>query len=187
MARGVGSGSFRFCNRRGHDVVAMDLPTDDATATCETFADVVCAALDGCSDDVVVVGHSYGGMVIPLVAASRPVRHLVYLCAYVPEIGRSLNEQLRDDPESFNPAAYEGLTRDAHARSVWIDERLACEMMYADCEKDIAEAAIKRLRPHSTHPNESQFSPSLARRHGCGGVCRRGPIGKARQRRRPLC
>lgn len=116
----------------------MDLPIDDATVTCDTFADVVCAALVGCTGDVVVVGHSYGGMVIPLVAARRPVRHLVYVCAYVSEIGRSLDEQLRDDPESFNPAAYEGFTRDAQARSVWIDERIAREIMYADCDEDIA-------------------------------------------------
>lgn len=142
----------------GHEVVAMDLPIDDATATCDTFTDVVCAALDGRGDDVVVVGHSYGGMLIPLVAARRPVRHLVYLCAYVPEIGRSLNEQLRGDAESFNPAAYEGFTRDAQARSVWIDKRIAREIMYADCDEETAEAAIRRLRPHSTSPNESPFS-----------------------------
>jgi hypothetical protein len=29
----------------GHQVVAMDLPIDDATATCDIFADIVCAAL----------------------------------------------------------------------------------------------------------------------------------------------
>jgi pimeloyl-ACP methyl ester carboxylesterase len=61
----------------GHDVVAMGLPTDDTSATCDTFADVICSALDERDDDVVVVGHSYGGFVIPLVAARRPPRHLV--------------------------------------------------------------------------------------------------------------
>jgi pimeloyl-ACP methyl ester carboxylesterase len=64
----------------GHDVVAPDLPCDEAPATTfDPYADVVCAALDGCDDDVVVVGHSLGGPTATLVAARRPVRHLVYL------------------------------------------------------------------------------------------------------------
>ena len=36
------------------------------------------------------MGHSLGGLAITLVAARRPVRHLVYLCAYVPDVGKSL-------------------------------------------------------------------------------------------------
>jgi hypothetical protein len=96
----------------GHDVVAMDLPTDDTSTTCDTFADVICSALDERGDDVVLVGHSYGGFVIPLVAARRPVRHLVYVCAYYPCIGRSVDDQLRDEPDIFNPAGYAGLVSD---------------------------------------------------------------------------
>ena len=53
----------------------MDLPIDDNTATFDTSADVVCAALDRTGDDLVLVGHSYSGHAIPLVAARRPVRH----------------------------------------------------------------------------------------------------------------
>ena len=86
----------------GHDVVAMDLPAEDGSASSDTYADVVCASLDGCGDDVVLVGHSFGGHTIPLVAARRPVRHLVYLCALVPEIGRNLYDQVADEPEMVN-------------------------------------------------------------------------------------
>jgi hypothetical protein len=39
----------------GHGVVAMDLPCEDPTANFDTYADVVCAALDGRDDDVVLV------------------------------------------------------------------------------------------------------------------------------------
>src|SRR5262249_15137752 len=45
----------------GHDAVAMDLPIDDNTASFDTQADVVCDALDDCGEEVVAVGHSYGG------------------------------------------------------------------------------------------------------------------------------
>ncbi|MDT5160517.1 MAG: hypothetical protein QOC90_827 [Mycobacterium sp.] len=131
----------------------MDLPTDDTSTTCDTFADVICSALDDRGDDVVLVGHSYGGFVIPLVAARRPVRHLVYVCAYYPCIGRSVDDQLRDEPDIFNPAAYAGLEDDSQSRLGWVDYGLLREMVYADCDDETVDAAIKRLRPQSTHAN----------------------------------
>src|SRR5882757_3519107 len=94
----------------GHDVVTMDLPSEDGAATFDSYADVVCAALTGCDDDVVLVGHSYGGNTVPLVAARRPIRHLVYLCAMIPDIGRSLFDQLSDELEMLNPAYEQGLS-----------------------------------------------------------------------------
>lgn len=62
-----------FLVDRGHDVVTMDLPCDDPTATFSDYAQVVCNALTGCRDDVVLVGRSMGGQTIRLVAARRPV------------------------------------------------------------------------------------------------------------------
>lgn len=88
--------------RGGHRVVTMDLPRDDGSADLDTYADVVCAALRGCDDDVVLVAHSLGGNTIPLVAARRPVSHLVYLCAVLPRIGSSLMDQVVDDPDMLN-------------------------------------------------------------------------------------
>ena len=136
----------------GHDVVAMDLPSEDGTATFDTYADVVCAALDG-HDDVVLVGHSYNGNTIPLVAARRPVRHLVYLCAMVPDIGRSVFDQMSDEPEMLNPAYEQGLSvPDEQLRQVWTDLDLARAMFYGDCDESTTKAAIDRLRPQSAYP-----------------------------------
>ena len=126
----------------------MDLPIDDTSATFDDYADVVCTSLEGCGD-VVLVGHSLGGLAIPLVAARRPVRHLVYLCAYAPDIGRSLADQLASDPEMVNPAVNPGLKRDAYSRVLWADCALAQEFMYADCDEATAQAAISRLRPQA--------------------------------------
>jgi len=137
----------------GHDVVAMDLPSEDGSATFDTYADVVCEALDG-HDDVVLVGHSYNGNTIPLVAARRPVRHLVYLCAMVPDIGRSVFDQMSDELEMLNPVAYEqGLSApDEQLRQVWTDVDLACAMFYGDCDEQTTKAAIDRLQPQSAYP-----------------------------------
>jgi pimeloyl-ACP methyl ester carboxylesterase len=138
----------------GHDVVAMDLPSEDGAATFDTYADVVCAALDGHDVDVVLVGHSYNGNTIPLVAARRPVRHLVYLCALVPDIGRSVFDQMSDELKMLNPVAYEqGLSvPDEQLRQVWTDLDLACAMFYGDCDEPTTKAAIDRLRPQSAYP-----------------------------------
>ena len=69
----------------GHEVHA---PTLSETATgLDTWVDEVAAAVD--DDDVVLVGHSQGGVVVREVAVRRPsrLRHLVYLDAAVPDPG----------------------------------------------------------------------------------------------------
>ncbi|HTI76779.1 MAG TPA: alpha/beta fold hydrolase [Mycobacterium sp.] len=137
----------------GHDVVTMDLPSEDGTATFDTYADVVCAALAGRDDDVVLVGHSYGGNTVPLVAARRPVRHLVYLCAMIPDVGRSLFDQIGDELEMLNPLYEQGLSiPDEQLRQVWADLDIARSMFYGDCDEPTTEAAIDRLRPQSAFP-----------------------------------
>ncbi len=135
-----------------HGVVTIDLPMHSDSASFDDQSDVACSALVECDDDVIAVGHSYGGMVIPLLATRRPVRHLVYVCAAIPEIGRSLHDQLRDEPYLLNPAVYAGIRLDAESRYVWDDE-LARAFMYADCDKQTADSAIKRLRPQSPYAN----------------------------------
>ena len=137
----------------GHDVVTMDLPSEDGAATFDTYADVVCAALAGRDDDVVLVGHSYGGNTVPLVAARRPVRHLVYLCAMIPDVGRSLFDQIGDELEMLNPLYEQGLSiPDEQLRQVWADLDIARSMFYGDCDEPTTQAAIDRLRPQSAFP-----------------------------------
>lgn len=130
----------------------MDLPLEDDTASFDDYADVVCAALAETGDDVVLVGHSYGGNTIPLVATRRPVRHLVYLCAMIPEIGRSLMDQLGDGMEMLNPVYMDGLTIDERAQQSWSDLDIARAMFYGDCDDSVAQAALARLTPMSAFP-----------------------------------
>ena len=111
--------------QRGHDVVTMDLPCDDPDATLETYADVVCAAMDRRGDsDAVVVGHSLAGLTVPLVSARRPLRRLVYLCALIPEPGLTFVEQNRGGV-IVAPAALTGLGDvDERGCKSWLDPDL---------------------------------------------------------------
>jgi pimeloyl-ACP methyl ester carboxylesterase len=136
---------------RGHRTVAADLPCDDPRATFAEYADVVVRALEGEGDEVVVVGHSLAGLTIPLVAARRPVRALVYLCALVPVPGASLRDQLRAEPDTFVPGYERGLAApDGSRLARWADFAVACETLYGDCTEADARWAFERLRPQSS-------------------------------------
>jgi pimeloyl-ACP methyl ester carboxylesterase len=147
-------------HRARHDVVAMDLPCDDGEAGFDMYADVVCDAIEG-RDEVVLVGHSLAGLTVPLVAARRPLRHLVYLCAAVPDIGRTFAQQLADEPGMFNAACYAGLSElDAQGRRKWVDFELARTLLYGDCEQAVADVALSRLRPQARFPYSVPFALS---------------------------
>lgn len=137
----------------GHDVVAVDLPCDDPAAAFVHYADEVIRALDAHSEDVVLVGHSLAGQTIPLVAARRPVRRLVYLCALLPEPGRSLRQQFQDEPDMFVAGYRQGVeVVDDQGTTRWVDPERASYTLYGDCSEEVARAATARLRPQATTP-----------------------------------
>jgi pimeloyl-ACP methyl ester carboxylesterase len=67
---------------RGHQAVAVDLPSDDEKAGWSEYVDTVVRAA-GDRSDLVVVGHSLGGFTAPLVCARLPARLLVLVAAMV--------------------------------------------------------------------------------------------------------
>ncbi len=136
----------------GHRAVAVELPSDEIDAGCSRYADVVVDTLAR-GDAPVVVGHSLGGLTIPLVAARRPVRRLVYLCALVPRPGRPPFERGEDEPATFRDG-FAVFTRDQFGRSYWPDAAAAAERLYPDCAPDVARAAAARLRPQGPLPND---------------------------------
>jgi pimeloyl-ACP methyl ester carboxylesterase len=71
---------------RGHDAVAADLPSEDASAGWWEYADAVSEAV-GDRTDLVVVAHSLGGFTAPLVCARIPVELLVLVAAMIPSPG----------------------------------------------------------------------------------------------------
>ena len=135
--------------RLGHETLAVELPCDDPEAGCTRYADVVLDALADAGDDVVLVGHSLAGLTIPLVAARRPLRRLVYLCSLLPLPGLAWVDQ----PE---PALREGFTarlrRDELGRSYWPDAESVATGLYPDCPREAALAAFPRLRRQARAP-----------------------------------
>ncbi len=136
--------------RRGHRAVAVDVRFDDPAATFEDHAATFAAALDESDYDVVAVGHSLGSYAFPWIADRRPIRHQVYLCGVVAEPGRTFAE-LNREQHILNPEYSAGLAKvDGGTR--WIDVDVARSIFYPDCDDDIVESAIARLRVQAREP-----------------------------------
>jgi pimeloyl-ACP methyl ester carboxylesterase len=137
----------------GHRAWAMDLPVEDPEAGCQRYADVVAEAIPP-ADDLVVVGHSLGGLTIPLVAARRPVRRLVFLCALVPVFGRSLVEQVAAEPEMYHPVGrgHPGRITGPDGATWFRDEAAARDVFYHDCAPDDVGWAFRHLARQAAAP-----------------------------------
>jgi pimeloyl-ACP methyl ester carboxylesterase len=128
---------------RGHASIAIDLPSEDGSATFDDYATVVLAAVPPDASDLVVVGHSLGAMTIPLVAARRPVRALVFLCPVIP----SLTGMPWDDgPQMQDGAVYAPLIARDDGSTSWPDLQAARAAFYADCDGEDARWAFEQLR-----------------------------------------
>ncbi|WP_405063074.1 alpha/beta hydrolase [Kribbella sp. NBC_01505] len=77
--------------RRGHEVIAPDLPSDDPTAGLAQYVDTVVNAVPA-GDPVTVVAHSMAGFTGVLVCERLPVRELVLVAAMVPEPDERISE-----------------------------------------------------------------------------------------------
>lgn len=134
---------------RGHAVLAPDLPghgddpAEPAGQTLDGYAQRVEAAVQECSGDVVLVGHSLGGLVISAVAEALPdrVSRLVYITGFLPRDGDSLVRICSVDPGNpLNDAS----VRTPDGKCVTVDPARLRELFYADCpDGDFAIAAAR--------------------------------------------
>lgn len=127
----------------GVPVLAVELPLQGGPGP---DADAVRAALDGL-DDAVVVGHSYGGVVISAACSGATnVAHLVYLCAF----------QLAEDETTltittaFPGPIAEAMRVDGDERT--IDPEHLDSLFYADCDPADIDLARRSLRPMPARP-----------------------------------
>jgi pimeloyl-ACP methyl ester carboxylesterase len=102
---------------RGHSWIDLDTHVDDVLALIAAER----------ARDIVLVGHSYGGMVITGVAARgiASLRSLVYLDAMLPESGGALWDVISDDLRgAILAAAPDGISTAPPADLVAVDPRV---------------------------------------------------------------
>lgn len=124
----------------GHDMVAVDLPADDASADLWTYADAVVDALAD-RDEVVVVAHSFGAFTAPLVCARRSVSSLILVTAMVPRPGEPPADWWRN-------TGHTDLVRPIATDADDI------EVYYHDVPVELANEAVRRAR---NHPSERAY------------------------------
>jgi pimeloyl-ACP methyl ester carboxylesterase len=127
---------------------AVELPScvDSPEASRETpgdmyaDADAVGAALDEEEGPVVLVGHSYGGMVITDAAAGYGnVKHLVYVTSVMPERHETL--------ASFGGGREPGPWMDPHPEdgTMGVKAEFLPEAFMQDCDEEAVAGALERL------------------------------------------
>ena len=128
---------------RGHRAVAMDLPVEDPTAGLAEYADVVRPLVP--DESAILVGHSLGAAVIPLVAAQQPVRRMVFLNPVIRRFGMSLAEGSPLDADASTYDLSKGRTFFDDQSSAW-EPDAAIAAFFHDCDSEIAQWAASRLR-----------------------------------------
>jgi pimeloyl-ACP methyl ester carboxylesterase len=87
-------GVYDHLKKDGYSVSIVQNPTrslaDDVTVTRR--------AIDAQSEPVILVGHSYGGAVITEAGTHPKVAALVYIAAFAPDKGESVNSLIADPP-----------------------------------------------------------------------------------------
>lgn len=134
---------------QGNKVLALDLPAhgDDTTAlgaaTFESYVDAVAQLVDAEPNPVILVGHSMAGVVISQLAEKMPakIEKLVYLSAYLPQNGESLQDLGGQDAESligpnlqFAPD-YSGAS---------LPDDIAVQVFAGDCTDDIKKLVLEQ-------------------------------------------
>jgi len=133
----------------GHRVVAIDLPCEDASLGCAAYRDIALEAVGDSDGDLVVVGHSAGGLTAPLVAAARPVQRLVFVSALLPLPGRPFTEQ--NEAEGILQHEYQaGVESDGNGNRRWFDRELCGKTMYSGCSPEDAAWAFGHLRAQAS-------------------------------------
>jgi pimeloyl-ACP methyl ester carboxylesterase len=129
----------------GHRTTAPDLPCENLDAGLAESAEAAVAALPDGVGEVVVVGHSLGALLVPLVAHRVPTRRIIMLAGVVGAPGRSLESLATADADRDVPLRDSDLEFDAEGRFRFTDAG-ARRVLYHDCPADVADASIARLR-----------------------------------------
>lgn len=128
----------------GHSTTAVGLPIEDPDAGAEAYADEVVASTPKNEGPVVLVGHSLGGLVVPIVAGRVRTAMTIYLSALLPVPALSFDAQHAAAGTGFVPSV--SPITSPNGGTLW-PEPGAIEIFYHDCTPEVAVASARMLRP----------------------------------------
>ncbi len=92
-------GVYRQLTKDGYDVNIVQNPTLSLAGD----ADATRRVIDAQTEPVILVGHSYGGAVISEAGTDPNVKALVYIAAFAPDAGESVQTLIADLPPETAP------------------------------------------------------------------------------------
>lgn len=141
--------------RRGFRVEAPDLPSAEPGLGAQDYADTVLAALGPGREPVVLVGHSLGGLTVPVVAGRLGpgrVTAMVLLAAMTPVPGTSFIGRMREDPGLMVDGYDRGVRRGEDGTTYWPADAVP-DGLYRGVAQESSEAAVAAaaagLRPQA--------------------------------------
>ncbi|MGH9135144.1 MAG: alpha/beta fold hydrolase [Ilumatobacteraceae bacterium] len=141
-------------DRRGLPSYAVDLPGHGLSTLplgdMHGDAARVATAIAAIDDEVVLVGHSYGGAVVthaagPAHTVSDRIAHLVYVAAFALDDGETVAGYLRSRPRI--PVAVDEAVITGEDGTSRLDPVAARVALYGSCPPPAVDAAIARLGP----------------------------------------
>jgi pimeloyl-ACP methyl ester carboxylesterase len=153
---GAGSDSWYWhlvvpeLQRRGHDVVAPDLPVDDDSAGLAEYTDVVIDAI-GDRTDLILVAQSLGGFTAPLVCERVPVDLMVLLAGMTPLPGESPGDWWA------NTGQEQAMLDRAEREGYLADFGDPVTMFLHDVAPDVAAESAQHVRNQSGTPFEKPW------------------------------
>lgn len=137
----------------GVETIAIDLEphTFDSAGAIECSKHIAETLRD--IEHVVLVGTSCTGIIVPVVTMVRPIDHLVFICAGLPDIGRSVTDQILQD----------GVLHYEWVR--WGDSPYspdaARRFMFNDCHGEILEWSLTTVRAFLPQPAYDEITPLI--------------------------
>ncbi|MBB4807175.1 pimeloyl-ACP methyl ester carboxylesterase [Chryseobacterium defluvii] len=141
---------------KGHNVLMVNLPGhgDDKTPmnsiTLQTYVDAVKKVI-GTKEEIILVGYSFGGIVISQVAEEIPqqIKKLIYIAAYIPKNGESLLSIAQTDTQSH---IGQYLKINESEGYVQVAKEGVIDVFAADAPKPIGEYIASNIQPEPLTP-----------------------------------
>jgi pimeloyl-ACP methyl ester carboxylesterase len=154
LVPGAGSGAWAWepmlkeLDARGIKHLEVDLlPSDQSCEPTLNFhddADHVRSVLDQIDGPIVLVGNSYGGVVITEASADHPnVVRLVYLAAFMPDADEEVMNWLI---ANCTPEFLAGMTIAPDGRG-GLDSKTAAQIGFQQATPELAEWAVSKIQP----------------------------------------